>query len=418
VPVPLAKHALNHEVMWCFGMYSQQLTLLLIPLTLMLLISYFLRHLLGRMHMPSLLAPLIIGFAFQLIPFLQTFKDVASGEAYSLLSQLGIIFLLFLVGLRLNIGELRRLSIHIIALSILNLAFSTILGFLILLTFGYPPLISLIVSTALATVAETTIAPILDELGVIKTKVATLVLGPGVIDDVVEVVIASLASLIIGSGEYAMNPLFLIAGLLMLVALAILFHRFILPLTVHTNRKIGEFQLFYLMISASFLFTCISQHFGLGILLGAIVSGLVFQVSLKQLDSDLTTPSALTAIAYGLLGPIFFFGVGLSVSFSTFMDLEGFQLISWLLSANFIGKFLATVIVGKIINLNAKSIVLIGLGLSAKFSMGIIPVQTFYSAKLIDQRLFSAFIAVSTITTVIIPPLLSFIINKWRESIA
>jgi hypothetical protein len=50
--------------------------------------------------------------------------------------------------------------------------------------------------------------------------------------------------------------------------------------------------------------------------------------------------------------------------------------------------------------------------------LGIIPVQIFYSAKLIDQRLFSAFIAVSTITTAIIPPLLSFIVNRWRESIA
>jgi len=399
-------------------MFSQQLTLLLIPLTLMLLISYLLRHLLGRVHMPSLLAPLIVGFAFQLIPFLQTFKGVVFGEAYGFLSQLGIILLLFLVGLHLNLGELRRLSIHIIILSILNLAFSTVLGFFALLAFSYPPLISLIVSTALATVAETTIAPILDELGVIKTKVATLVLGPGVIDDVAEVVIASLASLITGLGEYAVNPSFLATGLLMLAALAVLFHRFILPLTVHPNRKIGEFQLFCLMISASLLFTCISQYFGLGILLGAIISGLIFQFSLKQSDSNPSAPSALIAMAYGLLGPIFFFGVGLSVSFSAIVALEGFQLISWLLSANFIGKFLAAAIVGKIINLNVKSMVLIGLGLSAKFSMGIIPVQIFYSAKLIDQRLFSAFIAVSTITTAIIPPLLSFIVNRWRESIA
>jgi len=399
-------------------MYSQQITLLLIPLTLMLLISYLLRHLLGRMHMPSLLAPLIVGFAFQLIPFLQTFKDVASGEAYGFLSQLGIIFLLFLVGLRLNIGELRRLLIHIIMLSILNLAFSTVLSFFTLIAFGYPPLISLIVSTALATVAETTIAPILDELEVIKTKVATLMLGPGVIDDVVEVIIASLASLIVGSSGHTANLLFLAAGLLILIALVFLFHRLILPLTVHSNRKIGEFQLFCLMISASFLFTSISQYFGLGILLGAIVSGLIFQVSLKQLDYNPSAPSALTAIAYGFLGPVFFFGVGLSVSFLTLVDLEGFQLILCLLSANFIGKFLAAIIVGKMVNLNAKSMVLIGLGLSAKFSMGIIPVQIFYSAKLTDQRLFSAFIAVSTITTAIIPPLLSFIIGRWRESIA
>jgi len=49
--------------------------------------------------------------------------------------------------------------------------------------------------------------------------------------------------------------------------------------------------------------------------------------------------------------------------------------------------------------------------------MGIIPIQIFYSAGLIDPQLFSAFIAVSAITTLIIPISLSYIINRWRESI-
>jgi Kef-type K+ transport system membrane component KefB len=49
--------------------------------------------------------------------------------------------------------------------------------------------------------------------------------------------------------------------------------------------------------------------------------------------------------------------------------------------------------------------------------MGIIPVQIFYSAGLIDQELFTAFIAVSMVTTMIIPFSISYIINRWRDSI-
>jgi Kef-type K+ transport system membrane component KefB len=68
--------------------------------------------------------------------------------------------------------------------------------------------------------------------------------------------------------------------------------------------------------------------------------------------------------------------------------------------------------------LNGKSIAVIGLGLSAKFSMGIIPVQILYSAGIIDTGLFAAFISVSAISTVTIPFALAWLVSHWRESIA
>jgi len=356
----------------------------------------------------------LIGLIFQLLPFLSPITGIASGEAYCLLAQLGIVFLLFLVGLRLDAKKLRSMSTHIAALSILNMGFSIVLGFFVLSSFGYPPLISALVSTALATVAETTIAPILDELGIIRTKVATLILGPGVVDDVAEVMTASLASLIVGSREAVEDPLFLALGLSTLAALTLGFHRIILPFIAHFDEETKDFHLFLLMVSTALIFTTVSQAFKLGVLLGAIIAGLTFQRFLNSSNSQkaLTT---LTGIAYGFLGPVFFFGIGLSINLSSLV--ESFQLTFWLLTANFLGKFLAVLIVGRIAKLDLKAITAIGLGLSAKFSMGIIPVQILYSAHVIDQDLFSAFVAVSAITTMIIPFTLAYIIKRWRHSI-
>jgi len=388
--------------------------LLFTLLALVLFASYLLHFGLDRLRMPSLLSPLLIGLIFQLLPFLSPITGIASGEAYCLLAQLGIVFLLFLVGLRLDAKKLRSMSTHIAALSILNMGFSIVLGFFVLSSFGYPPLISALVSTALATVAETTIAPILDELGIIRTKVATLILGPGVVDDVAEVMTASLASLIVGSREAVEDPLFLALGLSTLAALTLGFHRIILPFIAHFDEETKDFHLFLLMVSTALIFTTVSQAFKLGVLLGAIIAGLTFQRFLNSSNSQkaLTT---LTGIAYGFLGPVFFFGIGLSINLSSLV--ESFQLTFWLLTANFLGKFLAVLIVGRIAKLDLKAITAIGLGLSAKFSMGIIPVQILYSAHVIDQDLFSAFVAVSAITTMIIPFTLAYIIKRWRHSI-
>jgi len=396
-------------------MNEQQFTLLLLSLALMLSVSYILRFFLNRFKMPDLLAPLLVGFIFQISPLSPHFVSISYGDVYHFLAQLGIIFLLFLVGLRLNASLLRELSSQVIMLSILNMGFSIILGTIILLYFGYTLLISVIVSTALAAVAETTIAPILDELNIIKTKVASLILGSGIVDDVAEVMLASLASMIVGAKGEITNPFFPILGFFIFIALTLIYHRLIVPLITLFNKDAKDASIFLLMISTALIFTFLSQFFKLGILLGAITAGLASQKLLRSISSEGRALSTLTAIAYGFLGPIFFFGVGLSVNLSYII--EEIHLTAWLLAANFLGKFVAAFIVGRMAKLNLKAIIAVGLGLSAKFSMGIIPVQIFYSANLIDQQLFSAFIAVSTITTIVIPFSLSYLVNKWRCNI-
>lgn len=394
---------------------SEQYLSLLALISFLLLASFILNLGLERMRMPSLLAPLLIGILFQLFLSSSGLAGSAYGETFHILSQLGIIFLLFVVGLRLELDTLKALTNHIALLSILNLGFSTFLGFLVLHSYGYPPLISVIVSTALATVAEATIAPVLDELGIIRTKVANLILGPGVVDDVAEVLIASLASLMTGYGMASPNTSLMVIGLAALILLALIFNRLVLPFISHMENDLRDSSLFLLMSSTALTFTFISQFFGLGLLLGSITAGLTLQRSLKSLGQEDRVLKVPTAVAYGLLGPIFFFEIGLGTSLSSLTGNIALTLL--LLSANFLGKLLAALIVGRMAGLNYKAIAVIGLGLSAKFSMGIIPVQIFYSAGLIDLPLFTAFIAVSVATTMIIPFMISYIINMWKNSI-
>jgi len=89
--------------------------LLFTLLASMLFASYLLHFGLNKLRMPHLLAPLLVGFIFQLLP-ISSLSNVIFGEAFYILAQLGIIFLLFLVGLQLNVKQLRSLSVEIAAL--------------------------------------------------------------------------------------------------------------------------------------------------------------------------------------------------------------------------------------------------------------------------------------------------------------
>lgn len=389
-----------------------------LPLTLMIALagmffaSYLLHFPLDRYRMPTLLAPLLIGFAFQLLPNAPVFTGLLETEGFNLLSLLGIVFLLLTVGAQLDLKAVLSLGRYILLISVLNMGLSTLFGYLVLTWFGYPPLISLVVSTALATVAETTIAPILDELGVITSREASLILCPGVVDDVVEVLLASVASVIVGAGSAAVDPYYMILGFIFFLAVALALNRIILPRLVKYESSPRDPHLLLLILSSTLVLVAITQSFRLGVLLGSIVAGLVFQRFLSRCGAEKRALTILRTLSYGFLGPVFFFGIGLSTELNSIA--ASISLTSLLLAANFAGKFLSALIAGRLMGMSLKSIIVVGLGLSAKFSMGIIPVQIFFSAGVIDEFVFSSFIAVSAITTVLIPFSLAYIINRWR----
>ncbi|MEM2127277.1 MAG: cation:proton antiporter, partial [Candidatus Bathyarchaeia archaeon] len=92
---------------------SEQYLSLLALISFLLLASFILNLGLERMRMPSLLAPLLIGILFQLFLSSSGLAGSAYGKTFHILSQLGIIFLLFVVGLRLELDTLKALTNHI-----------------------------------------------------------------------------------------------------------------------------------------------------------------------------------------------------------------------------------------------------------------------------------------------------------------
>lgn len=385
---------------------------LMIALAGMFFTSYLLHFPLDRYRMPTLLAPLMVGFAFQLLPNAPIFTDLLETEGFNLLSLLGIVFLLVTVGAQLDLKAILGLGRHILLISVLNVGLSTLFGYLVLTWFGYPPLVSLVVSTALSTVAETTIAPILDELGVITSREASLILCPGVVDDVAEVLLASVASVIVGAGSSTVDPIYMILGFMLFLAVALALNRVILPRLAKYEGNPRDPHLLLLLLSSTLALVAITQSFRLGVLLGSIVAGLIFQRFLSSCGVEKRTLTILRALSYGFLGPVFFFGIGLSTKLGSIA--ASISLTALLLAANFAGKFLSALVAGRLMSMSLKSIIVVGLGLSAKFSMGIIPVQIFFSAGVIDEFVFSSFVAVSALTTLLIPFSLAYIINRWR----
>jgi len=133
-------------------MFGDDLALMVL-LVFMFGASYLLHFLLDRFHLPSLLAPLLVGLMFRFIPQTSCVGIYASSDELGVLSRLGIMLLIFLVGVRIDVDEFKRQSLNMISIAILNILFSTLIGMFVLLCYGYPVLISALISSALATVS-------------------------------------------------------------------------------------------------------------------------------------------------------------------------------------------------------------------------------------------------------------------------
>ncbi|MEM3615552.1 MAG: cation:proton antiporter, partial [Candidatus Methanomethylicia archaeon] len=127
-------------------MFNEDITLMAL-LGLMFFISYLLHFPFDRFHMPSLLASLIAGMMLRIIPYTSNLGVLASSEEYAFLSNIGVMLLIFLVGVRIDISEFKKQTGNMILIAVLNILFTALIGTVIIVSYGYPIYIAALIST-------------------------------------------------------------------------------------------------------------------------------------------------------------------------------------------------------------------------------------------------------------------------------
>jgi Ca2+-transporting ATPase len=171
-------------------------------------------------------------------------------------------------------------------------------------------------------------------------------------------------------------------------------------------------NLMFLSIIVMFGLGGLSEFVGLGMVVGAIVSGVIMRPLFDKMKNigDEVWHSIQTG-SYGFLGLVFFFWVGLNA------DLEGIikepALAIWLFFVAFVGKLFGVFIMVPIGRITIREGWAIGIGINARLTTEIIVVQLLFNAKLIDQHLFTALLASSSVSTIIVPILFSLLMRRW-----
>ena len=410
-----------------------------------LLIAAKCASLVERAGQPAVLGELVIGVILGNLALLGIglFEPVKTDIIIRFLSELGVVILLFQIGLESNIRRMFQVGIPALLVAVVGVALPFVLGTYIVGPILLPGLSSntyLFLGAALTATSVGITARVFQDLGKLQSREAQIVLGAAVIDDVLGLIILAVVSAIAKEGSVDIGGIGLISGkaILFLVG-SIAIGQFFAPLLGKSFSKIhaGVGMKFTLAICFGLVLAALAQKIGLAPIVGAFAAGLVLDPvhfryfkdpkivrDIREAVQD--APAELQARVSKIiehhadrhieeiieplghfLVPIFFVMTGMAVSLETMFDLPVLLVALGITAVAFIGKILAGFAAGRGVNTW-----LVGWGMVPRGEVGLIFASIGKGLGVISDTVFSVLVIVIIITTLCTPPMLTFLLKR------
>ena len=389
----------------CFALFSTgQKTDLLFTLFLIFVSAKLLAEIFQRFSQPGLVGEILAGMFIG--PALLGW--VQPSEVTMALAELGVMFLLFNVGLEVKPRELFEVGGTAITVAVLGVVLPFLAGWLLAVAWGYPSLESIFIGAALVATSVGITARVLQSLGHLQTRMARVILGAAVLDDILALIVLALVSgLAGGSVHYAQliataGLAFGFTGFLVFVGFRAI-HRLV-PLVhrLHLEHAMFIFGL-ALLLGLSYL----ANHIGIAAIIGAFMAGLLLADYSRESEMD----THMHAIGE-LLMPFFFVDIGMRVTGRFFT--EGSTLLFALL---LIVVAALTKLVGCSLGaarLGWRDATAIGVGMIPRGEVGIIVAQMGLTVGVLSGTTYSVLVAMAVVTTLMVPPILQRMLGVLR----
>lgn len=402
---------------------ERAILLLLLQFAAVLLTARLFGELMGRLGQPTVLGELLAGillgpsvlglycpaFSAALFP-----PEALSHHLLELVSWLGLILLLFVVGLETDVGALGglgrpALSVGWWALA-LPMASGIALGWALPDTFmgpvGSRMVLALFLGVAMSITAIPVLAKILLELDMLRRNFGLAALGAGIAEDLLGWIGLSVVLELARDGRadaWAIGKALSVTSLF--IALAFVLGRRAVPLFFELvderlrspHRRVTVAILFALLCSA------LTQRIGVHAVFGAFVAGLLVGRCPRFKAQD---REVIEGAAFGVFAPVFFSFAGLQVRLH---ELREWGLFGVILGAAVAGKLLGAYVGGRLGGFRRLESLAMGIGMNARGSMELVLALLGLSAGIVSRELFSMIVLMAAITSLMTPPLLRLI---------
>ncbi len=337
---------------------------------------------------------------------------VQPNEITSTLAEIGVIFLLFTVGLETKPHDILRVGKSAFLVAVLGVIVPFVAGYVLMELWGAPNIESLFIGTAMVATSVGITAKVLGDLGLIEHDTSRIILGAAVIDDILGLlVLAVVSSLAQGSINYL--------ELALTAALSIGFLIFVMfvgaPAVTRMAPRIENLRLanslFAFGLVLCLALSVAAAYIGVAAIVGAFVAGM----SLAEATEDNPTMHKQIAGVTDFLVPFFLVGIGLQLKLDVFRDSSTLALTAIITVVAVITKLIGGGL--GVLNLGWRKAGQVGVGMIPRGEVGIVVAQIGLGMSVITDSLYGVVLFMAVATTIVAPPLLK-VLFKGEGAVA
>lgn len=372
-----------------------------------------------RLGQPAVLGELLAGVLLgpSLIDFfrLPWFTDAQLSGSLKHLADLGVIFLMFLAGLEIDLKELVKTGHAATLAGAGGVAASILLGAGAALLFRYPVPNAIFIGVVLCATSVGISAQTLRELGVLRRRESLALLGAAVMDDLfalltLSVFLALAGPAVDGAAGIALVGLRLGAYLVLVVIAGFL----AIPRLTEwvESLPIGQGLTSFVVVMVLLSAWAAETVGGIAAITGAFMVGLAFGRSARRHEIE----HAFSGMAYGVLIPLFFVGIGLEANLRA---VSGSGLLFGLALIMVVGlsKVLGSGLGARWGGLTRSEAFRLGLGMISRGEVVLIVASVGLQQGLIDRAVFAVIVLVVLVTTVLTPLLLRWAYARTEDRV-
>jgi Kef-type K+ transport system membrane component KefB len=378
------------------GMHSDAAN---IPLAMLAVFgsAKLLAELFERMRQPAIVGQILAGVLIG--P--SVLGWIAPNPVLSALADLGVLFLLFRVGLEVKTSDLLRVGGVATLVAFLGVVAPFFLGWGILALWHAPQAEAIFVGAAMVATSVGITAQVLAAKGLFDQRASRIILAAAVIDDILGLLVLALVS---GLARDRVNVLELVIAAVLALGFTFVVAKWgahaigrLLP-RVEARLRTGEAQ-FSLAMILLFGLAVLAQYAGVAAIIGAFLAGMALADTAGPRVRDLTHGVS------ELLIPFFLAGIGLQLDLSVFASPSTLLLAAVILGAAVASKFVGCGLGA--IGLGWTDSIRVGGGMIPRGEVGMVVAQLGLTLGVIGKPVYGVVVFMAVATTLIAPPLLS-----------
>jgi monovalent cation:H+ antiporter-2, CPA2 family len=372
-------------------------TALLLDIALILMGAAVVAVIFNKLRLPLVVGYLLVGML--LGPYvlgIDTISDYI--DEVNFLANLGIIFLMFSIGLEFNLKRLRRIGSFAILAGTIEVLIMLVIGYEVGKLLGWSDIQSVYLGGVVAISSTAVIIKVLVESGRLDSTVGESVVGLLIIEDVAAVVLLTVFGSLSSGDSLISGPLFTqIIGIAAFFVITLLLGLAIVPRALNWIGRTSSNEIL-LIVALGFTFgmSIFALELGLSVAIGAFLMGIIVS-EYKEGDRIAKSVEPLKDVFMA----IFFVSIGLLINPNLIVDT--WQVVLILVLVFIVGKIFAVGIASYTANRDIRTSVTTGFAMVAMGEFSFVIAKTGLDVGSVDETFYSDVIGVAVITMALMP---------------